>query len=349
MTDADRLIDRLLAEDGARWRAAEPPAPDPVLQVRPRRPRRPRWQPIAVALAVIALTAGIVAVAAVRRPAGPPPAVGPTGVPTDAPTEAVVHDGDTVRGGGEVVALPGQPARLCGRRIVNLLPGEDEQLPPCEVWVTLLGADLDLLTGRHERGGAVWGYGWFTGTYRDRTLTVTRQEPPPEPQASPPPHGDLPADCPAPPGGWRGDVQADPDINRVARWLAASSRVTASLRIARPTANQTPTVLLVGTTGDVEATRRQLRELFSGSLCVVRVRHSDAEVRAAMAAIRQAMQDPKLRARYGISLPGGEQVSDAGEPTATYSVMVYDEAAHELALSIGTDLLLVEAQLRKVR
>ena len=53
--------------------------------------------------------------------------------------------------------------------------------------------------------------------------------------------------------------------------------------------------------------------------------------------------------RYGISLPPMLEVSDAGDPRATYSVVVYDEAARDFAVSLGADLLLVEAQVRKVR
>jgi hypothetical protein len=72
-------------------------------------------------------------------------------------------------------------------------------------------------------------------------------------------------------------------------------------------------------------------------------------VRAALTAVNRAAQAPKLRVRYGISLPPMQDVSDGGEPRATYSVVVYDEAARDFAVSVGTDLLLVEAQLRKVR
>jgi hypothetical protein len=109
MTDADRLLDRLLAEDGARWRAAQPPPPDAAV---PAPPPRPHWQPIAAAAAVVALTAGIVAVVAVRRPADPPPAGPP---PTTAGTYDIVRDGDRVAGQGLFFAPSGRrPVRLCG-------------------------------------------------------------------------------------------------------------------------------------------------------------------------------------------------------------------------------------------
>lgn len=82
MTD----IDRLLAEDGDRWRAAQPAAhdPDPALLTSP---RRPGWQPVTAAAAALVIVVGITAGVVALRPAPPadqaagapePPLVGTT-------------------------------------------------------------------------------------------------------------------------------------------------------------------------------------------------------------------------------------------------------------------------------
>jgi len=155
---------------------------------------------------VAAVAAGGAAVAGVRRPADPPPPAASSGGVL-APPDAVVRDGDRVHGNGLVLALPGRPVRLreprpAGRGVVR----EVEQAPAyCDYGLTLIGADLDRLHGRRELYGAVWGEADVAGTYRDRTVTVTAQFPSP---AAPAPRATyssfaLPADCPAPPAGWR--------------------------------------------------------------------------------------------------------------------------------------------------
>jgi hypothetical protein len=132
MTD----VDRLPADDGARWRDAQParPEPDPAL---PR--RRRRWQPLAAV--VVAVAAGVVGCAPARRSADPAPAVGPA--------DEIVRDGDTVAGQGYFLALPGRPVQLCGpasgpRRVIPKEPWPDEtKVPePCRNAVTVSGIDL---------------------------------------------------------------------------------------------------------------------------------------------------------------------------------------------------------------
>ena len=68
----------------------------------------------------------------------------------------MVRDGDRVTGRGQVVALPGRPVQLCAPyATISIYP---EPVPaPCRVAVTVTGLDLDRLTHRQERDGAVWG------------------------------------------------------------------------------------------------------------------------------------------------------------------------------------------------
>ena len=88
--------------------------------------------------------------------------------------DQVVRDGDRVTGRGQVVALPGRPVQLCAPyATIAIYP---EPVPaPCRVAVTVTGLDLDRLTHRKERDGAVWGSARVEGVYRAGTLTVTRQ------------------------------------------------------------------------------------------------------------------------------------------------------------------------------
>ena len=80
----------------------------------------------------------------------------------------MVRDGDRVAGRGQVVALPGRPVQLCAPyATIDIYP---EPVPaPCRVAVTVTGLDLDRLTHRKERDGAVWGSARVEGVYRAGT------------------------------------------------------------------------------------------------------------------------------------------------------------------------------------
>src|SRR4051812_41082510 len=115
---------------------------------------RNRWVvPAAAGAAALAVVAGVVGVAAARGSAGARSAAGvrsaaasrplPSGTAGAlAPPEAVVHDGDRVRGQGLVVALPGRPVRLCSGVAPQVAP--PTRTPAyCAIGLTLVGADLD--------------------------------------------------------------------------------------------------------------------------------------------------------------------------------------------------------------
>ena len=158
---------------------------------------RNRWVvPLAAGAAALAVVAGVVGVAAARGSAGARSAAAsrpllsgarsaaasrplPSGTAgVLAPPDAVVHDGDRVRGQGLVVALPGRPVRLCtGATPQVAWPIRTPAY--CAIGLTLVGADLDRLADRQERDGAVWGLAEVTGVYRDRTVTVAAQDAPP--------------------------------------------------------------------------------------------------------------------------------------------------------------------------
>lgn len=322
---------------------------------------RNRWLPAAAGAAALAVVAGVLAVAATRGPAlrGPPGAAlrGPAGAPvasrpvtasTPAPPDAVVHDGDRVRGQGQVVALPGRPVRLCSGAepdIARIVPAY------CPVGITLVGADLARLGDRRELRGVVWGNAEVTGVYRDRTITVTGQRVPPvtDLQRAEPLVPEFPPDCRPPAGGWpRAQVR---DVARADRYVAAHPDVLSSLSIAYPV--PTPAgavstqVLLIGTTGDVAEATRQIRKRYEGPLCVRSVPHSRAQMLAARTVLIAALTDPTLRIRYGL-LGGAGEGSVAGDPRTSIKVLVYDEQARSLRESAGADLVDIEPQLSKL-
>ncbi len=346
MTD----IDRLLTEDGSRWRATQPaaPEPDPALLGQP---RRPRWQPLAAAAAVVAVTAGgVVAVAVSRRAADSPAAGGRTAGQTASPADPIVRDGDRVAGQGFVLALPGRPVQLCvpsGGATIQPLP-----LPvpkPCPVAVTVTGVDLDRLSNRQAREGAVWGSAWLEGVYRARTLSVSRQEASrdrgPADVTSPDP---IP--CPEPAGGWtRQPANMEPAIHRLAMAVNRHADEYSDLHVRYPygwhlqdQSNRKGTeVHVVGTTGDVAAARRELERVFPAEhLCVTRVEWS----KSAMQAADRALQTAQARAAgIGLSFP------DVIRDRVTTEVLVLDEPASRFLAGVAGGRVVPEPLLEKVR
>ena len=202
MTDADRtrpaarrgrraLARRPARRARARPRAARPAAPAPLAAARRggRGGRRRRG--------------GVAAVAVSRRAADSPAAgTGPPARPPAPPT-TIVRDGDRVAGQGSVLALPGPPGpalRAAGRPTVAS-PGPPPCPQPCPNALTVTGLDLDRLSDRKERDGAVWGRARVEGVYRARTLTVTRQEAYVSDRKDRVTAAD-PVPCPEPAGGW---------------------------------------------------------------------------------------------------------------------------------------------------
>jgi hypothetical protein len=313
---------------------------------------RNRWVvPAAAGAAALAVVAGVVGVAVARGSAGARSAAASRPLPSGtagalAPPDAVVHDGDRVRGQGLVVALPGRPVRLCSGATPQVVP--PTRTPAyCAIGLTLVGADLGRLADRQERDGAAWGVAEVTGVYRARTVTVTAQDAPPaaDPGLKPFAPG-LPADCPAPAGGWpRREVQALPGIDQANQYVGAHPDVLGSLSITYPYPTRSGAigaqVLLIGTTGDIAEATRQVRRWYAGSLCVRTVPHSRAEMLAARAVLTEALSDPARRARYGL-LGGAGEWSVDGDPRTSIDALVYDEQVHRLRESAGADLVGVD-------
>lgn len=339
MTDADRLLDRLLSEDGARWRAAQPAAPDPDPALFTRS-RRARWQPLAAAAAVVLVAAGAVGLSAARRSADPPPAAASPG--------AIVRDGDRVAGQGTVIARPGEAVQLC---LVE--PVLDTVFPPpvpsCRVGVTVTGLDLDRLSDRQERDGKVWGSARVEGVYRARTLAVSRQE-----AFRQPPRDDISAPdavpCPEPAGGWpRPPADLSAALSRLNRAVSKHAAEYTDPYVRYPygwhlqdqSGGKGIEVYVVGTTGDVAAARRELERVFPARhLCVTRASWS----RDAMAVAVKSLMRPEARAA-GVGTPFADTVNDR----VTATIVVLDEAASRFLAGVADGRVIPEPMLAKLR
>ncbi len=310
-----------------------------------------RWRlPLVAAGAVVAVAAGVTVVLNTGGGEQQRAAAEPTPAPTDpvAWADQVVRDGDRVTGRGQVVALPGRPVQLCAPyATIAIYP---EPVPaPCRVAVTVTGLDLDRLTHRKERDGAVWGSARVEGVYRAGTLTVTRQlddRPGPVPDV-------VTADrvpCPEPPGGWPRQpadpsrliaaldaaVNADPQTYN-GPWV----RYPYGWHLQDTSDRKGIEVYLVGTTGDVEAARQALSTLVPAEhLCVTGVRWS----KAAMDAAQKQLTGPAAEAA-GISGGMGEVLSDR----VVADLVVLDERASRYLATVAGGQVVPRPVLRRAR
>jgi hypothetical protein len=353
--DPDRRLDERLAADGARWRAAQPAAPEPD-PARLTATRRPRWQPLAAAAAVVAVAAGGVAgVTLSRRATDSPPAgrvTGQTAGPALDPSD-IVRDGDRVAGQGLFFAPPDGPVRLCGPLggppRMSYEPWPDPLNTPdmCRNALTVTGLRTDQLSNIGGRDGAAWGSARVEGVYQAGTLTVTRQEPYVSRRKDPGAADPVP--CPEPPGGW-----PPGDVERAARGLnvviGKHRRELNEVYVAYPygwhlqdQSNRKGTmVYVVGTTGDVAAARRLLEAVFPAEyLCVRKARWSAAQMGAA---VRQLQTSPEA-ARLHVAAGDKDVIGDR----VTARMLVVTEPVARLLRSVAGGRIVPTPILHKVR
>lgn len=357
MTDptpgADRRLDDRLAADGARWRAAQPapPEPDPALLTGR---RRSRWQPLAAAAAVVAVAAGGVAGVAVSRGVGSPPAGRTTGQ-TASPADDIVRDGDRVAGQGYVLALPGRPVQFCGPvggpRVVSPDPWPDEETvpEPCRNAVTVTGLDLDRLSERTERDGAVWGWARVDGVYRAGTLTVTRQEAYVSTRTPASAADQVP--CPEPAGGWpRQPSTLSAAVPRLARVVGQHPDELSELYVTYPygwhlqdtSDRKGIEVYVVNTTGDVAAARALLGKVFPARhLCVRAATWSKAAMDAAARAVETSAEAKRLH----VASPDKDPIRDR----VTARVLLVDAEVARFLATVAGGRVVADPVLVKVR
>ena len=333
-----------------------------------------RWAPAAAAAAVVVIAAGGVALARLAGDGGTPAGAAPrspdaatpgsatpgsatpgsgapgSGAPGSAPARAAtleqlrVRDGDRVTASGRVLAEPGKPVRFCAPLAEAGVgyPGP-ERPTPCDVGVTLTGADVDRLTDPKEYRGTRWGQARITGTYRAGTIAVTAQEPP-----APDAGADLPIPerppCPAPPGGWEPGV---PDgVEALGRVVEADPDAYGELVVTYPDGPPTgPTappgyrdatqVALVTTVLDPATAERRLRAHYSGNLCVTRAVRS----RSATDAVWRRVRPESGWREHGVYEGGPDYYTGR----ATVSLLVVDDAAYRWLADADGGTGIVEA------
>ena len=304
------------------------------------------WLPLVAAGAVVTVAAGVAVVLNTRGGDQQPAAASPTGARPGG--DQVVRDGDRVTGRGQVVALPGRPVQLCAPYATILI--YPEPVPaPCRVAVTVTGLDLDRLSHRRERDGAVWGSTRVEGVYRAGTLTVTAQR-----DDRPGPVTDVLADrdripCPEPAGGWPRQPAGTERLvavldeavrNNADTYNGPWVRYPYGWHLQDTSDRKGTEVYLVGTTGDLDVARRELAKVFPAEhLCVTGVGWS----KAAMDAAQGQLTGPEAEAA-GISGGRAEVLADR----VVAELVVLDERASRFLAGVADGRVTPDPVLHKV-
>jgi hypothetical protein len=245
-----------------------------------------RWVPVVAAGAVLGIAGATFAIVNGSTPAGtvdPPAVAGPstpaaTATATTAPVrpeDLVVRDGVEVEASGTVLSTPGRRDRFCAPQMDTGFrrPGEEGQ-PACTFGITVVGVDLDALTGAGTAGASRFGQAKLRGVFQGGTLTVAAQAPP---AARPAPTIARETPCPPPPGGWKPGTS--PTSNDLHRYMYDEHpEQFRPLYVTYPDGipagpsppGDAPAVLNVEVVrGDVDQVRAELVRLFTGNLCVV--------------------------------------------------------------------------------
>jgi hypothetical protein len=163
--------------------------------------------------------------------------------------------------------------------------------------------------------GARWGSYELTGIYDGTTFTVTGPVGPPRYSDPSPP---ITTPCPAPDEGWEPDGTQQ-NIQAAAH-IARRAPDFAGLWVDHLGDNPdefSPVILNVAFTGDTARHEAELREAWSGPLCVVRFEHTLDELRRIQSELQQVARELSLEMLW----------SDAGEYTnkVQMGVVVIDE------------------------
>ncbi|MET9634267.1 hypothetical protein ABZX92_43120 [Lentzea sp. NPDC006480] len=229
MTDP---VDELLHEEGARWRAEQPPAPRPDVT----RWRNRRWLTVAVAAGVVLIAAG--GVHAITRPAESVP----FGVAED--SSLVVREGAEVEATGRIT---GTPMRFCAPAATSAI-----NAGTCRFSVPVTGLDT-----------APDGVVRLRGVWKAGVLEVRqRLDPLPDPVR------DWGTPCAPPAGGWRSGQADGKELHSYVldQHPEQFRRPWASF----PDGQNGVDVLVVEVVaGDVQAAGRELKSRYDGNLCVV--------------------------------------------------------------------------------
>lgn len=243
---------------------------------------------------------------------GPTPIAGPSQQARPAGS-LILHNGETARASGEVMAKAGKPTLFCPPFGQPLdLIGRSPY--PCPAAVVVNGVDLSKLTRRFEEQGVTIGGATLTGIYRNNTLTVTTQGP-----ATPATFQDLTnPPCPAPAGGW-----SPGGATRYAPAYAAYVTAHPGLVILGAYYSPSPGrhVFFILVDGDPVPVRAKLAQAWGKDQCVVRSRFTREQIAAAYRIIGSQHGSIQNTAyMYGETLlPTGQITVDADVPILTAS------------------------------
>lgn len=265
----------------------------------------------------------------------------------DVNARLLIREGDLVTGSGRVVQLPGGSPQLCGPEIiagVGYPPGQEPAPAGCRVGVTLIGVDLRRLSEPRTKDGATEGRASVTGTFRNGSITVTRQGAPVE-DTSP----GLPTEppCTPPAGGW---PTAGPELEDA--FYAADSAYTRFIqthvdavglpRFAHPVSGGTAIVLLARDARARRDASASLRPAFPDRVCVVVARYTEEQAQAAQDDVSTRFQG------LGITSAGNGLAADWQRQVHVSLFRVTDDVL-ALADRHPAGLISLEPSLRPVR
>lgn len=229
----------------------------------------------------------------------------------------VLRDGDTVRGVGEILALPGRAVRFC-----DPLPfldnatvsAGDPYFRYCADGVDLHSADLTNLAGRKQQGDKIYGFAQLTGKYRHHTLTVTHQI------ATTPARDQIYTDppCSPPAGGWSTTYRSLDPIRVYKRSHPAKVIEIAYLLPSRH--HRVPYVITAGATGPV---RTALTPAYGTDLCVARSRYTRQQLDSANTKMKSLLlQQTSPGSLTALTAAGGIDLDRQAQPDVPAEVAV---------------------------
>lgn len=322
---------------GARQATSAPDPPD-FGALPSREPKKQRWVVAASVVAVVAVAGGVAAYEGQRSDnAGVSATARPGDVVSGNASSFVLHDGDTVRGQGGILAVPGRPVRFCAPRIVADSGSTGGKAPRNCPGVTVTGVDLTNLASRQVQDGVITGEAELTGTYRHGSIAVTSQL---ATTGTPDFFHDY-VPCSAPPGGWG---HSDPNSGPALHYQKQHPGTVIEVALLRPARHQV--LMYVLTAGDPGPVRSALTPAYGRNLCVQQSRYSQAQIHDARHVVGSTMSNhPTLYTPYAV----GTGLAPDAQVAVDVSVPILDAHTAHLIDSAAPGLVHVDLWLRPIR
>lgn len=221
-------------------------------------------------------------------------------IPSGHATDAVIADGDTVTGTGEVLPAAGGTARLCAP--AGLTVGSH-----CRLWVRLTGVEPGRLGA--DRRATV------TGVYRHGSIAVARMSPAGDSRPAGPGHEVVP--CVAPDNGW---PDGTVDLGAANRYRQAHPGTVVLVARLRPA--KAAEVVYVVTSGDPSAAGTALTKSYGNRLCVVQSRFTSSQIATA----EQTLVSRRGGGLTDVNLVGGPTIGAHGAVEVDATVPIVDES-----------------------